>query len=1364
LNRSIVRLAGAALAAVALLLAACSGGVSNTDTTSAVTTFTVGGTITGLSGAGLVLQNNGGDDLDVTASGSFVFPTTLITGNRYMVSVLSQPSSPAQTCVVANGGGVVANGNITTIAIQCADKTSATDTIGGTAVGVLGSGLVLQDNAGDNLAVASNGSFTFATPLASGTPYLVTVFSAPVNPYQDCVIANAAGTTGADNVTNVAVSCTTNTNPTYTIGGTASGISSTQPLMLQDNGRDTITLSKNGPFTFPLAIPSGSTYKITLAATTQQQSQTCTFTNAGGTVAGANVTNVSVACVANQSVSVSVSGLVGTGLVLQDNGQDNFTVTKNGTSKFPIAVATGSTYKITVLTQPTNPSQTCTVANGSGTAGAGAAVQVTCSTRAYTVGGSVSNLLGTGLSLKDNAGNAYPIAGTGTVPFTLPGAIVSGAAYAVTVASQPVNPTQICSVAYGSGTVAAGNVTNVQVTCVTQTYTVGGTVSNLRGTGLSLKDNAGNAYPISGTGTVLFTLPGTIASGAAYAVTVASQPIYPTQICTVAYGSGTVGAGNVTSVQVTCATQAYTVGGTVSNLRGTGLTLRDNAGNPYPIAGTGTVPFTLPGVIASGTNYAVTVATQPTNPSQTCTVANGSGTVGAGNVTAVQVTCVTQMFTVGGTVSNLQGTGLSLRDNAGTAYAIPGIGTTVPFMIPGTVASGAGYAVTIATQPVNPSQTCTVTQGSGTVGAGNVTSVQVTCVTQGFTVGGTVSNLVGTGLSLRDNAGTPYAITGTGTVPFTIPGTVASGAPYAVTVATQPVNPSQMCTVNYGSGTVGAGNITTVQVTCVIQTFTVGGKLARYIAPPADGGGMTLANGTDTLTPPANATTFAFPTLVASGQPYAVTIQTQPAGQSCQLTNGTGTVGAGPVTSVQINCTYWEWTAGNPINSNAGVYGTIGVAAATNQPGGREGGLTWTDAAGNFWLFGGYGLDSTGTYGGWLNDLWKYDTTAGEWTWMSGSNTTYASSTFGTLGTAATGNTPGARYLAVSWTDSAGNFWLFGGYGESNGGGESDENSGILNDLWKYNPTTNLWTWMGGSQAANMSGVYGTQNVAAAANIPGAREESISWVDKSGNLWLFGGYGDIVASSGELNDLWKYSTATGLWTWVSGSSTATDAASVYVTEGTPAAGNVPGARDSSVSWIDASGNLWLFGGNYVIYNAAGAPVDVDGNDLWRFNTTTGQWTFMSGSTAPSATGVYGTEGVPAAGNVPGARDTATSWTDAAGNFWLFGGNVKIGTAPETTTSQMDDMWEYVPSTNQWTWVAGYDAVDFAAAGAPAVYGTEGVPSVGTTPGGRSDTMKWIDPVGNLWLFGGYPINEYVDTETPQYPTDMWKFVPFNLAP
>src|SRR5580698_4686755 len=82
---------------------------------------------------------------------------------------------------------------------------------------------------------------------------------------------------------------------------------------------------------------------------------------------------------------------------------------------------------------------------------------------------------------------------------------------------------------------------------------------------------------------------------------------------------------------------------------------------------------------------------------------------------------------------------------------------------------------------------------------------------------------------------------------------------------------------------------------------------------------------------------------------------------------------------------------------------------------------------------------------------------AGDWIWMGGSNTGGTggqSGVYGTLGTPAAGNIPGGRFDAVSWTDSSGNFWLFGGDGYDGAG-----NNGGLNDLWEFNPSTNRWTW-----------------------------------------------------------------------------------------------------------------------------------------------------------------------------------------------------------------------------------------------------------------------------------------------------------------
>jgi trimeric autotransporter adhesin len=110
----------------------------------------------------------------------------------------------------------------------------------------------------------------------------------------------------------------------------------------------------------------------------------------------------------------------------------------------------------------------------------------------------------------------------------------------------------------------------------------------------------------------------------------------------VSNGSGTVGAANVTNVNVTCTTNSFTVGGTVSGLVGSGLELRNRTEN-LPIAADGPFTFTTP--VLSGATYGVTVRSQPTSPSQLCTVSGGDnglggGTIGASNVTSVVVTCL----------------------------------------------------------------------------------------------------------------------------------------------------------------------------------------------------------------------------------------------------------------------------------------------------------------------------------------------------------------------------------------------------------------------------------------------------------------------------------------------------------------------------------------------------------------------------------------------------------------------------------------------------------------------------------------------------------------------------------------------------
>ena len=137
-----------------------------------------------------------------------MFTTAITSGGTYSVTVFTQPSNPAQTCgVTAGASGTAASANVTGVVVTC---TTNTYTIGGTISGLSGTGLVLQDNFGNNLSVSAGAtSFTFTTAIASGGTFIVTVFSQPSNPAQPCeVTAGARGMVASANVTSVVVTCT----------------------------------------------------------------------------------------------------------------------------------------------------------------------------------------------------------------------------------------------------------------------------------------------------------------------------------------------------------------------------------------------------------------------------------------------------------------------------------------------------------------------------------------------------------------------------------------------------------------------------------------------------------------------------------------------------------------------------------------------------------------------------------------------------------------------------------------------------------------------------------------------------------------------------------------------------------------------------------------------------------------------------------------------------------------------------------------------------------------------------------------------------------------------------------------------------
>ncbi len=346
----------------------------------------------------------------------------------------------------------------------------------------------------------------------------------------------------------------------------------------------------------------------------------------------------------------------------------------------------------------------------------------------------------------------------------------------------------------------------------------------------------------------------------------------------------------------------------------------------------------------------------------------------------------------------------------------------------------------------------------------------------------------------------------------------------------------------------------------------------------------------------------------------------------------------------------------------AGTYGTKGTPSPDNVPGGRYGSVAWTDRTGDLWLFAGVGLDSTGNKN-YLNDLWRYDPDNDMWTWMSGSDIAKQVGTYGIQGTPAADNVPGARYESVAWTDRTGDLWLFGGYGR-----DSTDNDRLLNDLWRYDPDNATWTWISGSDKGNKGGTYGTQGIPAADNVPGAREGSVAWTDRAGDLCLFGGYGYDKNNLYYLSDLWCYDTDNATWTWMSGPDKVGKSGK-YGAQGMISDNSVPGARYDGVAWTDLVGDPWLFGGYGLASSGRGDTL----NDLWRYYPNANLWTWISGSDKTKKSGIYGTKGTPAAANVPGARDGSVAWTDNAGNLWLFGGFVY---GKYKQQDYVNDLWRF----------------------------------------------------------------------------------------
>jgi len=257
--------------------------------TGSIENYTIGGSVSGLAGSGLMLLNNANDDLAIDANGSFTFDTPLADGSDYAVTVKTHPSDPSQTCSVSSGSGTLASANVTNVLVTCSTNSFS---VGGTVSGLAGTGLVLQNNGGDDLVITRNGAFTFFSKVDNGNGYNISVATQPSNLSQTCTVSNASGTVGSGDVVDIGVSCQTNT---FTISGTVSGLL-TSAVILQLNDDELEGISSDRPYTFDTQLEDGSAYSVVIITPPTDEGLVCTLSNATGTLAGASVSNVDVVC------------------------------------------------------------------------------------------------------------------------------------------------------------------------------------------------------------------------------------------------------------------------------------------------------------------------------------------------------------------------------------------------------------------------------------------------------------------------------------------------------------------------------------------------------------------------------------------------------------------------------------------------------------------------------------------------------------------------------------------------------------------------------------------------------------------------------------------------------------------------------------------------------------------------------------------------------------------------------------------------------------------------------------------------------------------------------------------------------------
>jgi hypothetical protein len=322
------------------------------------------------------------------------------------------------------------------------------------------------------------------------------------------------------------------------------------------------------------------------------------------------------------------------------------------------------------------------------------------------------------------------------------------------------------------------------------------------------------------------------------------------------------------------------------------------------------------------------------------------------------------------------------------------------------------------------------------------------------------------------------------------------------------------------------------------------------------------------------------------------------------------------------------------------VFDNIGVESSIAHPGGRNRMASSIDKNGNIWLFGGLYKNKYTNEISARSDLWKYNPKTKKFTY------------FGDVGNSL--NKPNARYRTRAWFDENNNFWMYGG--------AIDNSSGTFsyNDLWMYNISTNLWSFVSGNKNTTYckdcpNGVYPTASGTGGIQyFPRARSDYAYWKDNSGNIWIYGGYAESHGAD-EFGDLWKFNPINNEWTLISGNDTLNP----------PKTATNPGSRNAPYCWVGNDNKLYMSGGQRQYWYFL--------RDTWRVNPSDGNWEVVKIDSLSNEAPISAGFRIESTTNSPGSSVNTLNHLTTGSHTYMFSG---YGTGSNNLNGFTGAMWRY----------------------------------------------------------------------------------------